>query len=558
MTMIRQGRSFFGIAALLCLVLFLNILVWKQAFFSPAVLLPLGLSLLFFIGWLICLAAALAEHRAIEGRTAGGLGAAVSTILFLGICIVLYLFLSAWKVSWDLTEEGRRSLSTQTVQVLQSMNTEVEVLCFFLQVEEELVTIARDKTLRFLDACREHTSLMKVEMLDPTIDRARLEAMNITHASVQGTIVLRAGDRQRVILLTGGSPRLEERDFTNALINVLRKSEPKVYFLTGHRERDILEEDEQSGANIFGKLLQGEAYQVDRLGIKISDPEIPMDADVLVINNPVMDFHPVEIEALNQFMDRGGRLLLLMDPWRAPPAGTGEEKLRPFLEKRFGIRVGSDIVITNASDNIWRAELTVDDEPFEMVEEGFMEFRGSFNRNHPITGKFDQTLLLQAMRSVTPAESVPAGVALTELVRTTPDFWAESDAEKLLQTGQAQQDAEEKAGPVSLAVAGIAPADKSGNPKGKGDTRIVVVGDSDFAANANIIIPGNLNFLLNIFAWLTESEDLIAMRPTGREALPLILTAAQQRTLAWVSILFTVQTIVLAGIAVHLVRRKSR
>ncbi|HOM49020.1 MAG TPA: Gldg family protein, partial [Candidatus Hydrogenedentes bacterium] len=305
MTMIRQGRSFFGIAALLCLVLFLNILVWKQAFFSPAVLLPLGLSLLFFIGWLICLAAALAEHRAIEGRTAGGLGAAVSTILFLGICIVLYLFLSAWKVSWDLTEEGRRSLSTQTVQVLQSMNTEVEVLCFFLQVEEELVTIARDKTLRFLDACREHTSLMKVEMLDPTIDRARLEAMNITHASVQGTIVLRAGDRQRVILLTGGSPRLEERDFTNALINVLRKSEPKVYFLTGHRERDILEEDEQSGASIFGKLLQGEAYQVDRLGIKISDPEIPMDADVLVINNPGMDFHPVEIEALNQFMDRG-------------------------------------------------------------------------------------------------------------------------------------------------------------------------------------------------------------------------------------------------------------
>lgn len=556
--MIKQGRFFFGLASLFCLVLFLNILVWKQDFFIPSVLIPLGGALLFFTGWLVCALMLLAEHRAIEGRTAGGLGAAISTTLFLGICIMIYLFLGASKLSWDLTEEGRRSLSTQTVQVLQSMNTEVEVLCFFLQVEEELVTIARDKTLRFLDQCKEHTALLKVELLDPTIDRARLEAMNITHASVQGTIVLRAGDKQRVILLSGGSPRLEERDFTNALINVLRKVEPKVYFMTGHHERDIMDEDEESGATLFGKLLVSEAYTVDRLGIKISDPEIPMDADVVVINNPKSDFHPVEIEALDQFMNRGGRLLLLMDPWRSPPAGGGEEQLRPYFEKTFGISIGSDLVITDASDNIWRAELTVDDEPFEMIEEGFMEFRGSFNRNHPITGNFDQTLLMQAMRSVTKAKKRPAEVVLTELVRTTPDFWAESDTEKLLQTGQAQRDSEEQQGPITLALAGMLPVDKSSNPKGKGDARVVVVGDSDFAANGNVIIPGNLNFLLNTFAWLTESEDLIAIRPTGREALPLILSPAQQRTLAWVSIMFTVQVVVLTGAGVHLLRRRSR
>lgn len=556
--MVKSGRTFFGLASLACLVLFLNVLVWKQEFFLAAVLVPLGGALLFFAGWLISALIMLAEHRAIEGRTAGGLGATISTSLFLGICIMVYLFLSASRLSWDLTEEGRRSLSTQTVQVLQSMNTEVEVLCFFLQVEEELVTIARDKTLRFLDQCKEHTALLKIELLDPTIDRARLEAMNITHASVQGTIVLRTGDKQRVILLSGGSPRLEERDFTNALINVLRKSEPRVYFMTGHHERDILDEDEESGATIFAKLLQSEAYAVDRLGIKISDPEIPMDADVVVINNPKMDLHPVEIEALAGFMDRGGRLLLLMDPWRTPPSGGGEEKLRPYLEKSFGISIGSDIVITDASDNIWRAELTVDDEPFEMVEEDFMEFRGSFNRNHPITGNFDQTLLMQAMRSVSKVKKAPAEVALTELVRTTPDFWAESDTEKLLQTGQAQKDSKERGGPIPLAVAGILPVDKGANPKGKGDARIVVVGDSDFAANGNIIIPGNLNFLLNTFAWLTESEDLIAIRPTGREALPLILSSAQQRTLAWVSIMFTLQVIVLTGVGVHLLRRRSR
>lgn len=552
----KSMKRIFGIAALVTLTLTLNLLVWTQAFFSFAVLAPLAATTLLALGWIVMTLLTLAEHRALEDRTLGGLNAVFSSTLFLGVCIVLYLLASAWDTSWDLTEEGRRNLSPQTVQVLQAMDTEVEAVCFFLQSDEELVAIARDKTLRFLKQCRQYTPLLKVELLDPTIDRARLEAMNITHASVQGTIVLRSGERQRVIILSGGSPRLEERDFTNALINILRKTEPKVYFLTGHKERDILDEDEEKGGSILGNLLRGESYHVERFAIKISNPIPPSEADIVVINNPTMDLHPVEIDALNTFVKRGGRLVLFINPWRSSASGYARgEQLRPYIEKEFGIAIGNDIVITDQAANIWQAELTVDNTPYENIEDGFMAYRGAFNLNHPITRAFDQTMMLQAMRSVSISKNKPKGASVIELLRTTPDFWAETDTEKLLQAGQGKWDDGERKGPVPLAAVAILPVDKEDSPQGYTDTRIVVVGDSDFASNANIIIPGNLNFLMNTFAWLSESEDLIAMRPTGRETPPLILSEAQRRTIAWIAIMLTVQLTILAGLAVYALRR---
>lgn len=549
-------RNWFSIGAVFALVIALNAAIWTQNLFTSSVLIPLLIAVLLGSVRVILLILALAERQEQEGRAAWGLNAFINSVVFLGICIVIYLFLDAWNVSWDLTEEGRRALSPQTIQVLQAINTEVAVTCFFLQMDEELVAIARDKTLRFLDQCRRYTPLIKVEILDPTIDRARLEAMNITHASVQGTIVLKSGERQRVITLTGGSPRLEERDFVNALINLLRKNEPKVYFMTGHKERDIMDEDPDKGGSTLGNLLRGESYQVDRLAIKISDPEIPNDVDIIVINNPLMDFHPIEIQALDEFFDRGGRALLLLDPWRTPP--SSQENLRPYFEKKFGIRIGSDIVITDQGSNRWQADLTVDNGPFEKVEEGFMEYKGAFSLKHPITRKFDQSMLLQAIRSISVIESPPDTVGAVELLRTTPDFWAETDTEKLLQTGQAKRDEGERQGPIPVAVAAVMPVDKTKSPQGNRDARAVVVGDADFASNGFITIPGHLNFLLNAFAWLSEREDLIAIRPRGREPLPLLLSPLQQRAIAWVSIMLTLQLVLCAGCIVYIVRRRHQ
>jgi len=57
---------------------------------------------------------------------------------------------------------------------------------------------------------------------------------------------------------------------------------------------------------------------------------------------------------------------------------------------------------------------------------------------------------------------------------------------------------------------------------------------------------------------LSENEELIAIRPSGKEDPPLFLSPVQQRGVAWVSILLTVQGVILAGLAVYRVRRKNQ
>jgi ABC-type uncharacterized transport system involved in gliding motility auxiliary subunit len=557
----QRLRTFAGLLALVCLALGLNLLVFKQTPFSLSVLVPLVLSLLAGVAWIVLMMTGVARYSVREGKALYGLNTIVSSFLFLSICIIVYAFAQHGKHTWDLTQEGRRKLSEQTVQVLQNLNKDVDVIGFFLQIDDELVRIASDKTQRFLEQCCNHTTRLHVEYLDPQVERARLEALNITHASTQGTIVIRCGNRQKVITLQGASPRLEEKDFTNALINVIRDAQPKICFLTGHGERNIDDKDEQRGGTLFRQLLEAEAYQVERIAIMINNPEVPSDCSVLVVNGlglsgPQGDLHPSEIKAIQAFLDRGGRLLMLLDPWRKVVTGLNQsEQLIPWLEQRYGIVVGNDMAVSPNSK--WAVEFSGDGSPFDDQGPEAL-FRGCFNVHHPIMRNFDQKMVLSAARTVSAAKSLPPQVTVDEILRTTPDFFAETDLALLASQGRASKAPDEKEGPLSMAVAVTAKTDfQVASTGGTRDARIVVVGDSDFASNGQVAaIPGNLNFILNTIAWLTENEELIAIRATGKEDQPVILSDFDRRLIIWVAVLGTVQAVVMAGFAVHFLRRK--
>ena len=556
-------RSICGLAALITLAVGLNMLVLKENLLGPAVLGLLGTSLLTGVVWVAWSLTAVARHSQREGRMLYGLNTLLTSVAFLGICIVIYAFAQHGHHSWDLSKEGRRTLSEQTVQVLENLSKDVEVVGFFLQVDDELVRIAKEKTERFLEQCQEHTSHLNVEFLDPQVDRARLEGLSITHASTQGTVVIRCGNRQKVIMLSGGSPRMEERDFTNAVINVIRETQPKVCFLTGHGERSLEDKDEQKGGSMLKTVLESESYVAERISIEIGQPEIPPDCAILFINGmglsgPQSDLHPEEIKAIQAFLDRGGRFVLLIDSRRKIfTAEQQVEQLSPWLEQKFGIIIGNDVALSPA--NRWNVEFTGKKNAFrEFDKEAVNEFTGSFNAGHRITQNFDQKLLFSAACTVRLADKMPEKVVGTQLLRTTPDFYAETDLATLMSQGKASKSPEEKSGPLSMAVAVTAQTDFAVGDSGQTrDARLVVVGDSDFASNGQIAaIPGNLNFILNSMAWLSESEDLIAIRATGKQDPPVMLSDLDRRACVWVAVLGTLQTVVLAGLLVYLTRRR--
>ena len=59
------------------------------------------------------------------------------------------------------------------------------------------------------------------------------------------------------------------------------------------------------------------------------------------------------------------------------------------------------------------------------------------------------------------------------------------------------------------------------------------MGDSDFASNQAINIPGNRDITLNMANWLAQQEDLIAIRPKDPDNRPITMTADQGTIVFW-------------------------
>ena len=154
------------------------------------------------------------------------------------------------------------------------------------------------------------------------------------------------------------------------------------------------------------------------------------------------------------------------------------------------------------------------------------------------------------------------------VIQTSERSWSESDVKSLADGSKVSLDEKsgDHRGPITIALslamdapdapasaATAAPADKPADGTKPADTskpqmRVMVVGDSDFASNAAAGIPGNADLFVNMANWLTQQEDLISIHPRDAGDRRIAMTADQQRTVMWVSLLIIPGMILGSGI----------
>jgi ABC-type uncharacterized transport system involved in gliding motility auxiliary subunit len=144
------------------------------------------------------------------------------------------------------------------------------------------------------------------------------------------------------------------------------------------------------------------------------------------------------------------------------------------------------------------------------------------------------------------------------------------DQARLANERQAQFDEEtDRMGPVPVAsvftrsLAAAPPPDSAGDgdpadAEGTREARLVVFGDSDLSANANVGSSGNGNLLLNTLSWLAEEEDLVAIRPKEGKNEPVMLSAEQGRLLFMLPVIGIPLATLVIGTAVVARRRWRR
>ena len=341
-------------------------------------------------------------------------------------------------------------------------------------------------------------------------------------------------ERNRVQRVTSDA----EQDITNGLIKVIQGQQHKVYFVQGHGEHDTAS-SEGSGYSAIAQELGSDNFTTEPLVLLQQD--IPADASVLVLAGPKTDLLPPEVDKLKAYLAKGGKLLVLVDPPQRADAPPLTNLLA--LLKDWSIDVGTNAVLDPMS------QLRGADASVPVAAQ---------YPYHAITNTFRLLTAYPYARSVKPAENPANGRTPQTFIQSGRNSWAETDLALLTTRGEAQPEPDKGdiAGPVSLGVALAVPVADASTPAPKAgedappkpETRIVVVGDSDFAANSVVGTAGNRDMFMNIVNWLAQQENLISVRPRNPEDRRITLTAGQDRFIFWLTVLLIPGVILLAGI----------
>ena len=336
----------------------------------------------------------------------------------------------------------------------------------------------------------------------------------------------------------------EEEKLTNALVKLTRSGRRTVYVLKGHGEREI-GNSERGGYSQAKDQMEKANYEVKDL-VLAREAKVPDDAALVIVPGPRTDLFPPELDALDAYIARGGKVFFMATPFQA-------QGLAKYLAK-YGVALGDDVVIElNPIGQIFGVG------PLVPIVNQY--------EPHPITRDMAGVMTLFPLtRSVDAATAPPKGIQVEPLARTSRQSWGETD-KSVFQKGTAQQDPGEKAGPLAVAlVATVDPqaeAKPAARPTGRDEkkppkARIVVVGTADFAANQFLGAQGNRDFFLNMVSWLAEEEDLLSVRPKDLRQSPVVLTSAQSSVVLWVPLFLLPGAVLACGIAVVVQRRRQK
>jgi len=446
-----------------------------------------------------------------------GLNTVVVVLLVLGIVGFVEAFSYRHVARLDLTENRRFSLSPQTIQVLKQLPTKVSAVAFY-RSEQPGKRLIEDL---FKQYSRVAGDKFVWKLVDPDQEPALARGFGIEN---YGTTVLEAKGRSEKVLDAD-----QEEKLTNGLLKVTREGKRVVYVIQGHGEAD-LNNTERAGFAEAKTALEKANYETKELPLA-RQGKVPDDASVVIIAGPRGDFFGPEIDALDAYLGRGGKLLAMVNP--PFPEKSQPENLRKLLGK-YGLTLDDDVVI----------ELNPIGQVFGIGPQIPIVQR---YEPHPITRDMTGfTTLFPLTRSIGTAKTPPEGVTVQPLARTTQDSWGETDRASL-EAGQVKPDPADPKGPLTLAA--VATKDKA---------RLVVYGTANVAINQFLNVQNNRDFFLNTVSWLAEQEDQISVRPKDTKTTPIFMTSQQGQAVLWIPVVILPALALVAGIVVVSRRRAAK
>lgn len=440
-----------------------------------------------------------------------GTNALVYSVVFMVVLVMLNIFGVRYNKRFDMSAAGVNSLTEASMQVLDKLDGDVEILAFVGPQEKPFVEEVSGIYSYYSDK-------LKWQIVDPQVSPEIAQRELIQSIP---TLKIKKGDRSTTV------DKIEEEAITNGIHKVITSQQKKVYFLTGHGEPSPDEKEAPTGMGLFADTLRNQNYEV--AGIFAGDAAIPDDAAVLVVGTGDRVHFSGELEKIREYLKKGGSVLILLEPKR-------DAELVAFA-RELGVRVGDDVILDQQVRLFQGATIGTD---AVVAQYG----------DHPSVKPLTERSLFSLTRSVSPALAEPGGpVKFKPLAFTSQTSWAETDVDRVYDKGEAELADTDIKGPVPIGAAGEAPVTVIGGEAGK-QFRVAIFGDTSFLTNQYLRQLYNDAVGQSVVGWLAGQSELISIAPRVVRASRAFLGEQEARTVFYLSVLVLPELILLAGIIV--------
>jgi hypothetical protein len=469
-----------------------------------------------------------------------GFDVAVRTALVLAVVVMVNYLGARFFGRFYLSTQTRVQLAPQTLNLLKPLTNHVEVTLYYDKQDDFYPTI-----VALLNEYRSANPRLSVKTVDYVRDAGEAEKIkeqyklnsptdkNLVIFDCEGRVKIVNGDSLTEIKLEQvPNPKerefrrkpvafLGEENFTAALLAVTSAKPFKAYFLQGHGEPSLADSD-NFGYLKFGAVLAQNYIAITNLELN-GDSGIPMDCNLLIIAGPTTPLSDPELQKIEEYLKQGGRLLALFN-YASIKRPTG---LEPILQ-RWGVNVVADVV----------------KDPNTVTGQ---DIKVRLFSQHPVVNPLTQlTLQMILPRPIEHVEwpNPPANAPqVEELAFSSEKSTLAGDSAEPPRSYPLIAAVEQKP------VAGVA------NPRG--NTRLLVAGDSMFLGNYVIEGGANRDFVGYAVNWLLDRTTLLkGIGPRPVTEFRLLMTRPQQREVRWLLLVALPGAVLLMGCLVWLARRK--
>lgn len=459
------------------------------------------------------------DFRQVKGAITGrrgrfGLGTSIMTLVFIGIIVLVNAISISNYKRIDSSSLSQFTLTPQTVTVLEELDNPVKATGFVVDDPGiDYYGIASYVT-SLLNEYEAHSRELTTSYVDPDEHPDQAKQYGITEYQ---SVVFQSGDSYKVVspsqyLIADSSGSITgvqaEYAFTSAILEVTGVAQKKVYFLTGHGEASI-----GSNYSLAGEGLREDLYLVDTLNLMTS-PAIPEDCAVLIIAAPQSNLTDDEVSIINDYLNTGGQALVLVDP----SSSNLEEIVSPW-----GVYIGEGTIIDPAS-----SVSPYQDMPLVPASRDYFLLPNVY---------------FPGATAIIPQETIPVNVSMMPLVYTDASSWLDknfaADGEPVFD----QETEQMEALVIGMLIIGVPLNDLTGEEL----TRLVVIGDSDFASNEHFDDANNGDLFLNSVSWLAEETSLISIHRNVQPFRRLVVTSGQESFIKYSSIALLPLVVLVAG-----------